>query len=434
MNNRGYAISAIIYPLLLVCLILVLSILSDLENKKNILDRLKDDKLLGTNISSVIDKDSSGNEKLMLISENNSLLWKYQWYKDGEIISGATSNSYNVTTTGVYSLKITDKTGMSSTSFNYEVTNISQVKYNNYNALNVISHDYKNNTCVGKSKYYSNLRKYIYNSTTCNEKYLRNLFDNGYLEYKGNINAEVLKYDEKNNELYYQGPNYVILDFGNYVEIDPNKSYTQTITMKSSDDSSLYLAGIIEYDVDYNPVEAPNIMYVVGTTTYLTKSLNSGDTVVYLNDTTNFQLTESTPSYILGLIFWNYTDSTGYTYPKETYSRNVYHDLYKYDGVNKINNTITLKTAWTGPTINAGTYLSQSSSGGTFNYGILEGATISTNYKTYSNTLIGTVTNNYSQSKFRPGTKYIRAHILYSYSNSNEPKLSIKDYTFTEND
>ena len=61
MNNRGYAISAIIYPLLLVCLILVLSILSDLENKKNILDRLKDDKLLGTNISSVIDKDSSGN-------------------------------------------------------------------------------------------------------------------------------------------------------------------------------------------------------------------------------------------------------------------------------------------------------------------------------------------------------------------------------------
>lgn len=432
MNNRGYAISAIIYPLLLVCLILVLNILSDLENKKNILDRVKDDKLLGTNISSVIDKDSSGNEKLMLISENNSLLWKYQWYKDGEIISGATSNSYNVTTTGVYSLKITDKTGMSSTSFNYEVTNISQVKYNNYNALNVISHDYKNNTCVGKSKYYRNLRKYIYDSTTCNEKYLQNLFDNGYLEYKGNINAEVLKYDEKNNELYYQGPNYVDLVFGNYVEIDSNKSYTQTITMKSSDDTSLYIAGIVEYDVDYKPIVAPNVMWIAGSTTYLTKDLIPGDTVVYLNDTTNFQY--STLDYQLGFLIWNYTDSTGYTYPKETYSRNWYPDLYVYNNIDKTNNTITLKTAWTGPKINAGTYLSQSNSGGTFNYGILGGTTLSTSYKTYSNILTGTNKNADSLTKFRPGTKYIQTLILYSYSNSNEPKLSIKDYTFIEND
>lgn len=45
MNNRGYAISAIIYPLLLVCLILVLSILSDLENKKNILDIFKNEQI-----------------------------------------------------------------------------------------------------------------------------------------------------------------------------------------------------------------------------------------------------------------------------------------------------------------------------------------------------------------------------------------------------
>lgn len=41
MKNRGYALSAIVYPLLLVCLSLILSILFNMESKRNLLDTLK---------------------------------------------------------------------------------------------------------------------------------------------------------------------------------------------------------------------------------------------------------------------------------------------------------------------------------------------------------------------------------------------------------
>lgn len=41
MKNRGYALSAIVYPLLLVCLSLILSILFNLNAKKSLLDFLK---------------------------------------------------------------------------------------------------------------------------------------------------------------------------------------------------------------------------------------------------------------------------------------------------------------------------------------------------------------------------------------------------------
>lgn len=43
MKNKGYALSAIVYPLLLVCLVLILSILFNLNNKKNLLNSLKDE-------------------------------------------------------------------------------------------------------------------------------------------------------------------------------------------------------------------------------------------------------------------------------------------------------------------------------------------------------------------------------------------------------
>lgn len=431
MNKKGYALSSIVYPLLLISLILTLSILNDIENKKNILDKMKDEKSVVANILITVDKDSNNNEKLMLVSENNSILWNYQWYKDGEIISGANSNTYNVTSPGVYSLKITSNTGLSSTSFNYEVIKLTQVSYDNHNALNIVSHNYKNNTCIGKAKNYSNLRSYVYDSTTCTENYFNNLFINGYLEHKNNDYGALFTYDEVNKELYYQNTNYASMIFGNLVEVDPSKSYTQTITMKSSDSSAYYYVGLVEYDIDHNSIIAQYVMWMAGSTTYLTKDLNPGDTVVYLNNTSNFQY--STLDYQLGFIVWNYADSTGYVYPKETYSRNWYPNLYVYNNINKTNNTITLNSAWTGPTIKAGTYLSQSNSGGSFNYGVLV-STITTSYKTYSNTLTGTNTNVNSLSKFRPGTKYVRFLILYNVSTvANNPKLSIKNYTFTEN-
>lgn len=41
MNNKGYAMSAVVYPLLLVCLIFILSIINNLDNKSNLLEKIK---------------------------------------------------------------------------------------------------------------------------------------------------------------------------------------------------------------------------------------------------------------------------------------------------------------------------------------------------------------------------------------------------------
>lgn len=43
MKNRGYAMSAIVYPLLVVCLVLVVSLLFNFQNKQSLLEQLKND-------------------------------------------------------------------------------------------------------------------------------------------------------------------------------------------------------------------------------------------------------------------------------------------------------------------------------------------------------------------------------------------------------
>ena len=76
-----------------------------------------------------------------------------------------------------------------------------------------------------------------------------------------------------------------------------------------------------------------------------------------------------------GLIFWNYKDSTGYLYPPETYSGNVWLSLYDYSNINFEENTITLKSTWNKGTIKAGTKVSQSLDAATYNYQIFQNET-----------------------------------------------------------
>jgi hypothetical protein len=92
-------------------------------------------------------------------------------------------------------------------------------------------------------------------------------------------------------------------------------------------------------------------------------------------------------TYTRGFIFWDYQNSYGYTYPAETYSRNVYTNQFNSaSDIDTTNNTITLRTAWTGPKKLAGTQVSKCSDGGTYTYIATYEATPTTNndWKTLS--------------------------------------------------
>lgn len=202
-----------------------------------------------------------------------------------------------------------------------------------------------------------------------------------------------------------------------------NKNYIINACVKTSNESAKYYAGIYESDIDknviyiyHNPVFSNSI---VPSYTYLTQDLNDGDTVVYLSDTSNFSTASSNYS---GLVFWNYEDSTGHLYKELTYSRNGWYGLYNTSDINTTDNTITLKSAWSNGTISKGTKVSQTQINSTYNYGIIEGKTMSTDWTCHSNTI--SINNKSVNTKFRNGTKYAKIIIL----NNNNAQADTTTY------
>lgn len=117
---------------------------------------------------------------------------------------------------------------------------------------------------------------------------------------------------------------------------------------------------------------------------YLAKDLKPGDTVVYFEDLTDW-VVSTTASHQRSFVFYGYTDSTGYTYPDGTYSRNVFFEVYASDSsVDKTNNRITLSTAWTGPTFKAGVCVGHAKSGVGYIYPTVNGSYTNTEWKEYS--------------------------------------------------
>lgn len=204
-----------------------------------------------------------------------------------------------------------------------------------------------------------------------------------------------------------------------YIPLSPNSKYELSIDLKSDGTANTQIyAYLLFYDVDKKEITASTNMYIANTLTTLSQDLKAGDTVVHFTDLTNWNVT-TTAGHQHGFIFWNYTNSKGYTYPELTYSRNVFTSKYADNSaVDKTNNTITLSSAWTGNTIPAGTKVSQSSSGGTYKYAFstanLPGTW--TNYKGYYDGVDysgGNVT-----TKMPPGTAYAKLGFLWNYQNN----------------
>ena len=250
----------------------------------------------------------------------------------------------------------------------------------------------------------------------------QNLIYNGLGELGNNNNFEAFNYnDEKYQSVgsfYLEGNNYREGTSSAYISINYDESYYLNTCVKNNGTNATYYSGIKEYDIDKLLIGAFGNGYGPNTLTYLTQDLNDGDMVVYLNDVSNFR--DENNSWYPGFIFWNYEDSRGVVYPELTYSRNTWSSLYAYDNINKENNTITLNSAWNHGTIKAGVKVSQLfTSGGTYNYTIYNGRTMTTEWQCFNRTITGVLTSHeFSSTRFRRYTTYLQWLALNNYNST----------------
>lgn len=238
-----------------------------------------------------------------------------------------------------------------------------------------------------------------------------NLVTNGTCLLGNNRNFSQFTFD--GSDTYYAGGSFKNNGVNNtrfcdeFIPVDTANKYIFSYYIKTDNANAYYYDILAMYDIDKKNIQAYNVMFIAGSTTKLAKELKNGDTVVYLEDVSGFNA-DTVNSYQRGLTFWNYTNSKGYTYGTETYSRNTWGSLWvNASAINKTNNTITLKNAWANGTFKAGTSVSQRSDGGNYTY-------LNGNYKLTANTWtqkkgsVSGVGRNNAGGKFREGTAFVK--------------------------
>ena len=255
-----------------------------------------------------------------------------------------------------------------------------------------------------------------------------NLVRNGFVT-SGNENFS--GFTEKDNVLSVNTQKNTLMLSSDFIEINTDKKYYEGMISRTNNSRAINYVGFQEFDIDKNLIADRHSLYVENSLTYLEKDINNGDTEIYVNNLNGFR-TDDMISDNDGLIFWNYNDSTGYQYPELTYSRNVYFHLFDKDCFDLENNKITLKEPWNYGKIEKGTKLSQSSRGGNYNYGILQGA-FQNKYKLYSNYIQGIRNSGVNEfDQFSNGTKYVKILFRLNFYSLENVNFDVKDIIFAE--
>ena len=263
-----------------------------------------------------------------------------------------------------------------------------------------------------------------------------NLVTNGTAFLGNNTNFSGFTYD--GSESYYYGGSFkfkyssAVKYTDEYIPVDVSQKYTLSYWIKSSSSTAIYYDFLDMYDIDKRSILSEHVMWIPNSTTTLAQDLKNGDTVVHLTSITGFDKTTSL-TYKRGFIIWNYKNSKGYQYPVESYSRNVYSNLWEGESsFNSKNSTIALKQEWNEGMIPAGTYLSQSSSGSNFGY-------MNSSYNVTADTWTqkrGTTSGVGKQNaylKFREGTAFVRVGWLLNYGNKSSVTTYLSTVSLTQN-
>jgi hypothetical protein len=258
-----------------------------------------------------------------------------------------------------------------------------------------------------------------------------NLVKNGYLNMGNNTNLLPLNYWTLQ---YYSLPSSLQSVGGSwansneFIQVDPNKLYSLSGYFKSvgtSGSTSLTYYGIDCYDRDYQQIGQYNTYHMVNTETVLSRDLNPGDTVMYVNNASNWKHTADVYNVkYVGI-------SNNINYPDFAYTRNS----FQFSDSNQVNNTITLVSAYTGPIVNAGTKVANYvNDGGGYRYNGASGAYPSTTtWQNYSGTIQYTnIYNTSSDNIFRYATKYVKVLMLLNYSQNSTYATLVDDIEFKD--
>ena len=206
-----------------------------------------------------------------------------------------------------------------------------------------------------------------------------------------------------------------------FFPVDANLSYRFDMDAITANHAATMYSYLNFYDVDKYAIIASYYMYYSGTLTTLARELKAGDTKVYLTNASAYE-TKGTGSHQRALIFWDYKNSFGYQYPPETYSRNILMPAWTDNSsIDKVNNVITLTTAYTGITHPAGTYVSQGNSGGTYKYSGMVGNIPPATWTHYTGHYDGIDYSGLNKGDtFCPGTAYCKVGFLWNYNSAND--------------
>ena len=208
-----------------------------------------------------------------------------------------------------------------------------------------------------------------------------------------------------------------------FIPLFRNCTYKFTGWIKAASTSGSSYPSLKPYDADklfistYNCREGFNL----NTMTTLKQQLKAGDTKIYVNDLSAWNA-NSGHYYDVAAIF-SYTDGQGYTWPDGIYTRNCpafASSTEAKTNLDKTNNIITLLTAYTGPTMPAGTKVCASTYGSTYFYpwgGISNSSITDWTYKE------GTFS---SENVRMECAKYIR---VYAYSTCYQAGMTLSNLT-----
>lgn len=283
MNNKGFAVSGIIYGILVLFIILLIALLSMFNSRKTVLDELKD-KVLNEVGSNVEIKDFTytknnvteeykvlikGYYKIELKNINGSILSTNIYLRDGEKLyfkmSGSKVGIYSDKTTTL-PIVILDNTSYNvNETFNDKYFLNTSFKENTGNTINSINVKYTET--IRKNKDLNQVR-YIKDCISKNNVDDINMWSEIRAIVKGEnvaLNKEIKIYDEKNNQIEsdinfitdgnintFQSEGYcIIVDLGRTYNIDYLYLYHDIDTNKKYYDYNLSVSSA---NIEYKPV------------------------------------------------------------------------------------------------------------------------------------------------------------------------------------
>lgn len=216
-----------------------------------------------------------------------------------------------------------------------------------------------------------------------------------------------------------------------FIPFDGNKKYRISVDIASipNTESTYNYMFLDFYDIDKLNIKAMNSLYYQGSTTTLAKDLKKGDTEIYVTDLSGF--TQQSQSYNRAIIFWDYKNSYGYQYPKETYSRYVKGNLWtNEEQLDYINNKIILDRPWSYEEHLAGCEISQGQSISAYRYLTSGNIKSLTHWSAMIEEFDYNGFSNYG--KIPLGTAYIKVAFLLNYHKNVNARTAISNIRLEE--